>query len=433
MSEMHQTRCPHCSSVFKVSPEQLQAKNGMVRCGACLQVFRADLNLLGFGNTDPTPAAPQPPSPKKRGAVKNDDWAEKILQAESALPSRESGELRLTSTVKPIDDMARYGVVKHDDWKHQLTQPADNNTRISMGESELSDFMLDKSADQHQAAEHPFMAENIKDASIPSHADEAWAQDILDELARADNQPVHPLAKLQDPSLKNHAMAPPPADTKGHFAFGDEEALDFLNDDDLDVQTPVMNSNPIALDLTSPLSSISEPVIITPPARAWPWERLLLWGGLNTLAILLLAGQVVYFHPEVANQFPRLQPHIARFCEALHCHVAAPDNNILRVDMLIVRPDSDHGRILIDTLLHNDSNNDYPLPHLRLTMRDRDGHVLGTRVLSPADYLGESLASLPTLPPHTPVHISLTVHDPGQPIASTSLTVQPSTDTSTGN
>ncbi len=433
MSEMHQTRCPHCSSVFKVSPDQLQAKNGMVRCGACLQVFRADLNLLGFGNTETTPvtAAPAPAPPKKRGVGKDDDWAEKLLQSESTASTGQGGELRLTSTVTPIDDMARYGTAEHDDWKQQLAQPADNNTRISLGESELSDFMLEKSSAHHPSADHPFMAATMKDNSIPSNADEAWAQDILNELARVDSQPQHPLAKLQ-----NAPLTPPPqtaTDNKDHFAFGDEEALDFLNDNDLDVQTPIVNSNQPALDFTSPLANISEPVTIATPSKAWPWERLLLWGALNSLAILLLVGQVVYFHPGMGNQLPWLSPYIARFCETLHCRAVAPDNNSLRIDMLIVRPDSDHGRILIDTLLHNDSNSDYPLPRLRLTMRDRDGNVLGTRLLSPADYLGNAMTSLPTLPPHTPVHISLTVRDPGQPIVSTSLNVQPSADTGSGS
>jgi len=33
------TRCPACSTVFRVAPPQLQARNGMVRCGRCMTVF----------------------------------------------------------------------------------------------------------------------------------------------------------------------------------------------------------------------------------------------------------------------------------------------------------------------------------------------------------------------------------------------------------
>ncbi|HSS65030.1 MAG TPA: DUF3426 domain-containing protein [Gammaproteobacteria bacterium] len=33
------TRCPHCSTFFAVSPEQLGAADGRVRCGSCLAIF----------------------------------------------------------------------------------------------------------------------------------------------------------------------------------------------------------------------------------------------------------------------------------------------------------------------------------------------------------------------------------------------------------
>jgi predicted Zn finger-like uncharacterized protein len=33
------TRCAHCHTVFRITPEQLQAHGGQVRCGRCMQVF----------------------------------------------------------------------------------------------------------------------------------------------------------------------------------------------------------------------------------------------------------------------------------------------------------------------------------------------------------------------------------------------------------
>lgn len=33
------TRCPSCGTVFRVTPEQLQARRGQVRCGRCMTVF----------------------------------------------------------------------------------------------------------------------------------------------------------------------------------------------------------------------------------------------------------------------------------------------------------------------------------------------------------------------------------------------------------
>lgn len=38
---MMQTRCPRCQTLFRVTPEQLKARQGRVRCGHCQSVFNA--------------------------------------------------------------------------------------------------------------------------------------------------------------------------------------------------------------------------------------------------------------------------------------------------------------------------------------------------------------------------------------------------------
>ena len=40
------TRCPHCQTIFRVTPEQLKARAGKVRCGHCQSVFNALDSLL---------------------------------------------------------------------------------------------------------------------------------------------------------------------------------------------------------------------------------------------------------------------------------------------------------------------------------------------------------------------------------------------------
>ena len=36
------TRCPQCETLFRVGADQLKARDGLVRCGRCLKVFRAE-------------------------------------------------------------------------------------------------------------------------------------------------------------------------------------------------------------------------------------------------------------------------------------------------------------------------------------------------------------------------------------------------------
>jgi len=40
------TRCPQCQTVFRITAAQLEARDGMVRCGRCQHVFGADQHLM---------------------------------------------------------------------------------------------------------------------------------------------------------------------------------------------------------------------------------------------------------------------------------------------------------------------------------------------------------------------------------------------------
>ncbi len=70
------TQCPQCATQFRVTAEQLDARNGMVRCGRCSQIFNARAQLHGdeslpipAEHTDEHAAAPMhdEPLPKEGG------------------------------------------------------------------------------------------------------------------------------------------------------------------------------------------------------------------------------------------------------------------------------------------------------------------------------------------------------------------------------
>lgn len=55
------TRCPNCQTIFRVTPEQLKARAGKVRCGQCQHVFNALDSLLE--ETTPASATVALPTP----------------------------------------------------------------------------------------------------------------------------------------------------------------------------------------------------------------------------------------------------------------------------------------------------------------------------------------------------------------------------------
>lgn len=60
------TQCPACGTSFRVTPPQLQAQHGMVRCGRCAHVFDGFGTLATLGDDRPTDAGVQPAAADSR-------------------------------------------------------------------------------------------------------------------------------------------------------------------------------------------------------------------------------------------------------------------------------------------------------------------------------------------------------------------------------
>ena len=54
------TQCPSCGTAFRVTPQQLQAQRGMVRCGRCAMVFDGFKTLATLRADSPQDAVPPP-------------------------------------------------------------------------------------------------------------------------------------------------------------------------------------------------------------------------------------------------------------------------------------------------------------------------------------------------------------------------------------
>ncbi len=69
------TRCPGCQTAFRVNAEQLTAAEGLVRCGVCARVFRADQHLVA---DEPAPGW-QPDQPPVHGAAIEEIYVRELL------------------------------------------------------------------------------------------------------------------------------------------------------------------------------------------------------------------------------------------------------------------------------------------------------------------------------------------------------------------
>lgn len=450
MTDAKQTRCPHCSSTFRITDAQLAAKGGSVRCGSCLQVFRADLHLVGAAPaTPPRPApaartapAPGPAAkPKGKAAAADESWALDLIGEKPAAPSAPAaggGDWQLPAGGDASDNfgfsdddisdfIAKGGNAKGGD------EPAPGKTVLF--DDELSD-QLDEVGDG-------FVAEDPDSHRLSENADESWAKDILSELETEEHKaargkeleivdnkdkaaprnPKMAAAVGRRPAADTAPPVPAPAPRKpasvnDDFLGEDADVLSFLDNDDLSQPVgaaPVTPPpNPFALE--RPLAHVDAPVSLKPPRDPVRWGYLLGWSFLCLIALAVLATQYLFFNFEALAAKPTVRPYLERACASMGCYVPdIPDPRQLKVDELMVRKHPEvEGALQVDAILKNHASFPQPFPVLRLRFSDSADQVVASRLLRPADYLRGEARILRRMPPDTPVRISLDVVDPGK-------------------
>ncbi len=88
------TRCPHCDTVFRVTPQQLQVSSGQVRCGRCQEVFDAFSTLtsrLPGGRLEETAvAAARPEQPARPVRLQPPPQRAETMQEGGFVPAPET-------------------------------------------------------------------------------------------------------------------------------------------------------------------------------------------------------------------------------------------------------------------------------------------------------------------------------------------------------
>lgn len=439
MTDAKQTKCPHCSSSFRISDAQLAAKGGSVRCGSCLQVFRADLHLVGGTPPAPAPTAVPSAKPKKKGAAGDESWALALLgeKGEEKNTAAATDDWNIPAGAKPGASDDDFGF-SDDDISDFMS--SDGSVEAPQGKSLLFDDeineMLDEANDDHPLDQ----GDNHR---ISENADESWAQSILSELEQEEkkqdtkkygmeildgkSKPPPKNAKLaaalgmgsrvaEEPVSRKpgKSRAPDPA-PEDDFLGDDADVLSFLDNDDLSSNSPApLAPNPFSLD--RPLAHVDAPVVLKPRRNPINWGHLLSWVMLCLIAIGMFIAQYVYFNFDTLAVKPAMRPHFEQACLQLGCRIPdIPDPSKLRIDEVVVRKHpSVEGALVVDAILKNNATFPQTFPALRLRFSNQADELLASRVLRPSEYLLGEARLLRRMPPDTPIRISLDIVDPGK-------------------
>jgi predicted Zn finger-like uncharacterized protein len=343
------TRCPHCRTTFRVVQDQLKLRGGLVRCGACKEIFNGTENLLR--PIDAPASSARPPTTKDAAApaainAPASDEAQPGAAAPFPSPSSSTAQTTLQEPA-PVPASAapvQAGVAPHPDPLLRMT---------------LMDFS-------------PYQEEAEK------------SEDEEDDDKAAPAAPASP-----DYSLPRMAAAPAPAADSS---------------DDLTRAIDDMKSKPwrgmtqkrarVEEDAIDALDSAEPDFVIRARQRqrAAQSRRTALLAGSGVLALVFAVQLLIQFRVPLAAQSPAAATLLTAGCRLFGCTVGLP----AQIDMVTIEsselqalPGSADTFTLL-ALLRNRSTVRQQWPHLELTLIDANEAPVARRIIAPRDYLSSS-------------------------------------------
>ncbi len=383
------TLCPHCSTCFRITTEQVNAAQGNVRCGNCGAVFNA------LDNPGPEPDFFTDPEFETRDNTAPDtDFPANPVFTEIEPP--------LTGPEKPDYDQQSPQEKNEQEQTYSLFQEMDF---IPLGETEKSsehakspDHQKIRTEDKKEKEEKDILAEKEIFSSLLSETTvEDSSEYFLNEV---DNTTIEELEKLFLPDEPEHAEAEP-AQEPVQKPSGKKKIKISLGEI---VKKPAQKIAVLIGEIPRP--SLSLPV----------FNPIILSAG-SLLLILLLLGQYIYFARDyLAQQHPGLRPLLEKMCVPLGCKIPLQrDLDKLQLTHRDVRthpliPDA----LLINATFINKAPFPQPYPAIELKLSNLSGKLVGKRLFQPKEYLSGNPDISAGIAPDTQVYLVLELADPGK-------------------
>lgn len=437
MTESFVTQCPHCQTSFRVSHAQLSVARGVVRCGACLQVFNAAKQLLEQRSNQttaeqgqapamtpsPLPAVLEPPAPVETLPLVQSEIIEPqapAIESFKAPDSWRANALDLDS-LDLDEELARLE-------QREIQLPETFGREASRHENSTLSARRDGS--QSDADEWVDSLPNDDVSKLP----ELNAEVIPDEAA-PETQSDSGDGRTEPSFSLNENLddeEPVPAVQIQRKVSNTEKAQRFsaLDDDSDEAEDEPEPHARGRRDRTEPgvreqalLDLTDDPLQLEWQRPKSRWGRKLTWTLLTLIALAGLAGQYVWYHFDELARQDQYRPWFQMICPQIDCKVPSKvDINQLKSSNLVVRSHPEFkGALVVDAIIYNRAPFSQPFPLLELRFADTSGQLIASRRFKPAEYLSGEIAGKEEMPPQTPIHIALDILDPGAKAVNYSL------------
>lgn len=435
------TRCPQCGTSFKVVPDQLRVRNGLVRCGACSTVFDGRACLVSAPGAPVVATAPaSAPLPSSAAAV-----AAPVLAASEphppaapipepayappAIPARAPAAAP-PAPPKPPEPQEPRIVLPWEDEPEAPPAPMVRSAPTMPSAPAVPPAVLRGRDDIRKRTEPQAVADDDIE-------DDDYADDDGEPFLRAPEPPraapVQPLpAYRQEPIVARRSDEPTldwragrasagernnlyndpredlrddPRDDRHDDTYDDayDDVRDLERDDeyDQDDDRDAGAHEPVLGDTRTRYSSATD--VGRAPPEFLDQDRIersglvrKLWGYACLVGLIALALQLLYaYRTDIANSVPALRPVLEAVCKPLDCTVGyARRRDLISISSSSLQPptgaaaiDDGRTRLVLTVMLHNRYDKPQYWPALVLELNDLSDTVVVRKVLMPEDYL----------------------------------------------
>ncbi len=377
----HTTTCPACGTTFRVTAEQLLAKDGQVRCGRCAKVFNA-YDALNLDYPSPAP----PPEPEPRPPVPPPAPVAAVVQApppvrveapittpppaEAPFQTSPPAVPAVAESSAPVFEMAVEPPPAESDLPTEIEaflEPVEEPVGVEEPLADslvIEEFVLPPSAP-------PLAPPVVAPAPYPA---------VTQVVARPAPVPVDPPAPPE-----NAAPSDPDPELDRLAAQLHAEALAALAAHAEPPPVVVPPAEPVVV----PQSDSEAPPEALPAPEKKPLPTWLTTLGAVFLLAALLLQSALFFRTDIVAYSPASRPALEALCGWAGCRIALPRNpDLLSIETSALEAEPGRaGLVALNAVLRNRAGYAQHYPQFELTLTDYQDKLIARRIFQPQEYL----------------------------------------------
>lgn len=340
------TQCPHCGTLFRVAADQLKLRGGIVRCGACQQVFDGNTGLVDLTAPPSSPSSPPVAEPVVAPDVPASDATDDTEQP--------------IYTLEFDRALSPFGILPHATPEEPAQPGAEAETTAVVAEMPVDEEIV--------AAPPPDDEPELEPEPGPEPAARQPAPDAPPLLLRE--------SAGGSPPIVSPAAPPAPASPRARAA---------------EARARRSKLTPTRIEDTPKLRvpDIDEPEFVRrgrQREQSGKTVRIAMIAGSALLLLALILQSMLSFRDVLAARYPALRPALVSTCALFGCTVglpARPDALVIETGELITLGGNAY---TLSTVLRNGGDLALAWPSIELTLNDADDKPLVRRVFGPRDY-----------------------------------------------